>query len=103
MGQVYRARDSRLGRDVALKLLPPALAAHPDRLRRFEREARTLAALNHPHIAQIYGVEALVTGGTETSAIVMEFVQGRTLESLIGSKFAGRGPKFDLAEALPIV
>ena len=57
MGEVYRARDTRLGRDVAIKLLPPALSADPDRLRRFELEAKTLAALNHPHIAQIYGVE----------------------------------------------
>ena len=76
MGEVYRARDTRLGRDVALKLLPPALSADPDRLRRFEREAKTLASLNHPHIAQIYGVETMPTGGRETSAIVMELVDG---------------------------
>ena len=53
MGEVYLARDTRLGRDVALKLLPPALSTDPDRLRRFEREAKTLASLNHPHIALI--------------------------------------------------
>jgi serine/threonine protein kinase len=78
MGEVYRARDTRLGRDVSLKLLPPALSADPDRLRRFEREATTLAALNHPHIAQIYGVETMQTGGREIPAIAMEFVEGRT-------------------------
>ena len=57
MGEVYRARDTRLGRDVAIKVLPRALAADPDRLARFQREAQVLAALNHPHIAAIYGVE----------------------------------------------
>jgi serine/threonine protein kinase len=57
MGEVYRARDARLGRDVAIKVLPAAFTSDPDRLARFEREARTLAALNHPHIAAIYGIE----------------------------------------------
>ena len=57
MGAVYRARDTRLGRDVAIKILPDAFASDAERLVRFEREARTLASLNHPHIAQIYGVE----------------------------------------------
>ena len=58
MGEVYRAHDTTLGRDVALKMLPEALAANPDSLARFEREARALGALNHSNIAQIYGVEA---------------------------------------------
>jgi serine/threonine protein kinase len=57
MGEVYRARDTRLGRDVALKLLPPQFAEDAERLARFEREAKTLAALNHPHIAHIHGLE----------------------------------------------
>jgi len=57
MGEVYRARETRLGRDVAIKILPESVAAHPDRLARFEREARLLASLNHPHIAAIHGVE----------------------------------------------
>ena len=57
MGEVYRARDTKLGRDVALKILPAAFAADPDRLARFKREAQMLASLNHPHIAAIYGLE----------------------------------------------
>ena len=57
MGEVYRARDTRLGRDVAIKILPQAFTADPDRLARFEREARVLASLNHPNIAAIYGLE----------------------------------------------
>ena len=63
MGEVYRARDTRLGRDVALKLLPAAFASDADRLRRFEREAKTLASLNHPNIAQLYGVEESTATG----------------------------------------
>src|SRR5580765_4222869 len=57
MGEVYRARDSRLGREIAIKALPAALAAEPERLARFEREARLLASLSHPNIAGIYGLE----------------------------------------------
>ena len=75
MGEVYRARDARLGRDVAIKILPRAFTTHPERLARFEREARVLAALNHPHIAAIYGIEE--AGGTP--ALVLELVEGPTL------------------------
>jgi len=57
MGEVCRARDTRRGRDVAIKILPSAFTSHPDRLARFEREARVLASLNHPHIGAIYGIE----------------------------------------------
>ena len=57
MGEVYRARDTKLGRDVAIKVLPEAFADDPERIARFQREARTLAALNHPHIATIHGLE----------------------------------------------
>ena len=57
MGHVWRARDTRLGRDVAIKILPPEFSDDEERLRRFEREAKTLASVNHPHIAQIFGVE----------------------------------------------
>jgi Tol biopolymer transport system component len=76
MGEVYRARDTKLQRDVAIKVLPDLFAADPDRLARFEREAQTLAALNHPHIAQIFGLVDLPAGG---QALVMEFVQGENL------------------------
>ena len=75
MGVVYRGRDSRLQRDVALKVLPDQLANDPDRLSRFEREAQLLASLNHSNIAQIYGLEQ-VEGAT---CIVMELVEGETL------------------------
>ena len=71
MGEVYRARDKRLGRDVALKILPEAFASDPERLARFEREARTLASLNHPHIAQVYGLDE-----GHNRALVMELVEG---------------------------
>ena len=75
MGEVYRARDTRLGREVAIKVLPPALTAHPDRLARFEREARVLASLNHPCIGMLYGLEE--SGGHR--ALVLELVEGDTL------------------------
>src|SRR5882672_11041212 len=75
MGEVYRARDTRLGRDVAIKALPPAFAADPARLSRFRREAQTLASLNHPNIAAIYGLEE--TAGAPH--LVLEFVEGETL------------------------
>ena len=70
MGEVYRARDARLSRDVAIKVLPPAVTDHPDRLARFEREARVLASLNHPGIAAIYGVEE----SAGMRALVLELV-----------------------------
>ena len=79
MGEVYRARDTKLDRDVALKILPEAFAGDPERLARFEREAKTLAALNHPHIAHIHGLEE--SGGVR--ALVLEFVDGPTLADRI--------------------
>jgi Tol biopolymer transport system component len=79
MGEVYRARDRRLGRDVAIKILPNAFTSDPDRLARFEREARMLAALNHPHIAGIYGIEETGTA----PALVLELVEGPTLADRI--------------------
>src|SRR6266446_1670763 len=75
MGQVYRATDTKLKRQVAIKILPPSLAADPDRLARFQREAEVLASLNHPHIAAIYGLEE--SGGTRF--LVLEFVDGESL------------------------
>lgn len=79
MGAVYLARDTRLKRDVAVKVLPDAFARDPERLSRFTREAQSLAALNHPHIAHIYGFEEL----DSTTALVMEYVPGHTLESVL--------------------
>lgn len=79
MGEVYRARDTKLNRQVAIKVLLPAVASDPDRLARFSREAQVLASLNHPHIAQIHGLED--AGGVR--ALVMEFVEGPTLADRI--------------------
>ena len=81
MGEVYRARDTRLGREVALKVLPSEVAMHPDRLARFEREAKTVAALNHPNIVVIHSIEA--EGGTRF--LTMELVEGQSLDHLVTS------------------
>ena len=78
MGEVYLARDTQLDRDVAIKVLPAELTGDSDRVARFEREARTLAALNHPHIAHLYGLQD-VSGLAGSRAIVMELVPGETL------------------------
>jgi Tol biopolymer transport system component/tRNA A-37 threonylcarbamoyl transferase component Bud32 len=75
MGEVYRGRDTKLDREVAIKILPDALAHDPERLARFEREAKVLASLNHPNIAQIYGIEE----SSGVRALVMELVPGQTL------------------------
>jgi Tol biopolymer transport system component len=84
MGQVYRVRDERLQRTVALKILSPDLAGQPERLRQFHREALALAALNHPNIAHVYGIEsAALPDGTPADALIMEFVQGETLQARI--------------------
>ena len=88
MGEVYRARDSRLRRDVAIKVLPESVSRDPERLARFEREAHVLASLNHPHIGAIYGLEE--------GALVLELVEGETLADL-----SARGP-VPIPEALSI-
>src|SRR5688572_24252468 len=75
MGEVYRARDTRLNRDVAIKVLPETFASDPDRIARFQREAKTLASLNHPHIGAIYGFEE----SGSVKALVLELVEGPTL------------------------
>lgn len=80
MGQVFRARDTKLDRDVAIKILPEAFAHDADRLARFTREAKTLASLNHPHIAAIYGFEE----SDGITALVMELVEGDDLSQRIG-------------------
>ena len=99
MGEVYRARDAKLNRDVAIKVLLPAVANDPDRLARFSREAQVLASLNHPNIAQIYGLEAFRSGGSSdppAMALVMELVAGEDLSQRIA-----RGA-IPIDEALPI-
>src|SRR5262249_62429225 len=83
MGEVWRARDARLGRNVAIKVLPETFASDKERLSRFRREAQVLASLNHPHIAAIYGLEE--SGGVE--ALVLELVEGETLAERLA-----RGP-----------
>jgi eukaryotic-like serine/threonine-protein kinase len=92
MGEVYRARDTKLGRHVALKVLPPAFTADVDRVARFAREARLLASLNHPHIGTIYGFE----DGGHVPALVLELVDGETLDDRLT-----RGP-LPLSEALAV-
>src|SRR5207302_6690990 len=88
MGEVWRATDTKLGREVAIKILPDSFAQDPDRLARFTREAKVLASLNHPNIAAIYGVEE--------RALIMELVEGPTVAERIA-----QGP-IPLEEALPI-
>jgi eukaryotic-like serine/threonine-protein kinase len=90
MGQVWRATDTTLGRQVAIKILPDSFATDPDRLARFEREAKTLASLNHPHIAAIYAVEK--SGGT--LALVMELVEGDDLSQRIAKYAVARDGRF---------
>jgi eukaryotic-like serine/threonine-protein kinase len=92
MGEVFRARDTKLNREVALKIVPEAFAEDPDRMARFTREAQTLAALNHPHIAHVHGLEE----GGGVRALVMELVEGEDLSARIT-----RGP-LAFGEALPI-
>src|SRR5690349_17944759 len=79
MGEVYQAHDTKLGRDVAIKVLPANFVNDAERLSRFQREARMLAALNHPNIATIYGLEQ--SGGV--TCLVMELVSGETLAELV--------------------
>ncbi len=92
MGQVWQATDTQLGRQVALKILPDAFAADPDRLARFKREAQILASLNHPNIAQIHGIEE----AEGTRALVLELVEGPTLADRI------KQGAIPIDEALPI-
>ena len=92
MGEVYRARDTKLDRDVALKVLPEAFTSDSDRLARFEREAKVLASLNHPNIGTIYGLEE----AEGVKALVLELIEGPTLADRIA-----KGP-IPVDEALPI-
>src|SRR5258708_5664805 len=95
MGEVYRARDTKLGRDVAIKSLPLSFARDPDRLARFEREARVLASLNHPNIGAIYGIEE----SAGATALVLELIEGESLDSRLRS-LGSRG--LLIADALSI-
>jgi len=96
MGEVYRARDSKLKREVAIKVLPADVANDRERLARFQREAEVLASLNHPHIAHVYGIEDPPTGSGQVAALVMELVEGDDLSQRIA-----RGP-IPIDEALAI-
>ncbi len=96
MGEVYRARDTKLGRDVAIKLLPRAFTADPDRLARFEREARMLASLNHPHIGGIYGVEE----SNGAPALVLELVEGLTLADRVAKGPLSLRESFGIAKQI---
>src|ERR1700741_2424865 len=92
MGEVYKARDTTLDRDVAIKILPDAFVSDPERIARFQREAKTLASLNHQNIGGIYGLEE----ADGTTALVMELVEGKDL-----SQRLARGA-IPIDEALPI-
>ena len=96
MGQVYKARDGKLGREVAIKVLPASVANDPERLARFEREAKLLASLSHTNIAQIYGLEDAAVSGKGGRFLVMELAPGQDLTLRIG-----HGP-LDLQDALPL-
>jgi serine/threonine protein kinase/Tol biopolymer transport system component len=116
MGEVYRSRDAKLGRDVAIKILPRAFTSHPDRLARFEREARMLGALNHPNICAIYGFEEAVPSASSGQAhstgsgqapvrfLILELVDGETLAHRLAdvSRQQSRGAGLPLREALTI-
>ncbi len=98
MGEVYRARDTKLGREVALKVLPEAFAADTERTARFESEAKVLASLNHPNIASIYGFE----DSAGVHALAMELVEGPTLAEMISGMGAGLKPGPTNAKAVPL-
>src|SRR5579864_1727816 len=100
MGEVYRARDQRLGRDVAVKVLPASVAADPGRLARFEREARALAALNHPNVGAIYGIEE----ADGQPVLVLELVEGPTLAEMVNraSRLSADADGLPVAQVLAI-
>jgi serine/threonine protein kinase len=106
MGEVYLARDATLGRDVAIKILPRAFTSHPDRLARFEREARMLAALNHPNICAIYGFEAADppadSGQAAIRFLILELVEGETLADTLAQVSLREGAGLPLRQALTV-
>ena len=83
MGEVYRAKDTRLGREVALKILPEFFASEPERLRRFEQEARAVAALNHPNILAIHDIGSQGEGPKSAPFLVSELLEGETLRAIL--------------------
>jgi len=93
MGEVYRATDPRLGRDVAIKALPPEFSRDPDRLTRFEREARLLASLSHTNIAGIHGIEEV----DDARYLVLEFVPGETLAARLARGLVGNLPETEMS------
>src|SRR5436190_11375124 len=96
MGEVYRASDTKLQRDVALKVLPSEMATSPERLERFQREARAVAALNHPHVVTIYSVEE----AEGVHFLTMELVEGEPLDRLIPDGGMGVARLLHIATAL---
>ena len=96
MGEVYRASDSKLGRDVALKILLPAMAADPERRKRFEREAKAVASLQHPHIVTIYSIEE----AEGTHFLTMEIVRGKTLNDIIPTDGVPLAQLFEIGSPL---
>src|SRR6186997_1222948 len=96
MGEVYGARDTKLNRDVAIKVLLPAIAHDPDRLTRFSREAQVLASLNHPNIAQVHGFEDTA----DTPALVMELVEGPTLADRLATGALGLDETLSIARQI---
>src|SRR5262245_42313738 len=96
MGEVYRARDPKLRRDVAIKILPASVAGDEDRLRRFKREAQTLASLNHPNIGAIYGIEE----SDAATALVLELVDGVSLDARISDGSLGLGEALEIARQI---
>ncbi len=105
MGEVWRAEDEKLGREVALKVLPEEFATDPDRMARFEREAKVLASLNHPNIAHLYGLESAVpSGAREAESIVSAAGSGTKSETAGGTPAHGEMPEAETsarAEPLP--
>src|ERR1043165_2259222 len=96
MGEVYRARDTKLGRDVALKILPPTFTNDPERVARFRREAQLLASLNHPHIGAIYGLEE----ANSSQVLVLELLEGGTLADRLEKGRLPIGEAIDIAKQI---
>jgi len=97
MGEVYRAEDTKLGREVAIKVLPEAVAGDPERLARFEREAKAVAALNHPNIVTVHSIESIEASGGQIHFIAMELIEGQTLSALLPREGFSTGRLLEIA------